>query len=1002
MSIRFSVNKAMVVLLVLVAQVAFAQAVWDGTADTTWYTSNKSATEFTITTAEQLAGLARLVSGGVGNGTYDMTGKTIMLASNITLNDTTNWKNWENSPPVHDWLQIGYYGNVSFPFNGTFDGKGYIVSGIYINSNEDTQGLFGLLGGTIKNLGIIAFYIKGQYAVGGLVGRNRNGTISNSYSSGTVTSSAEGFFSHVGGLVGQNTDGTISNSYSASIVKGLVSAAGGLIGSNSDKGVISNCYSIGMVKNTEPAAFTSNSYYFFGGLVGNNAYGNGTVSNSYYDRQTSMEIDVGKGDGKKTAQMKRIATYIGWDFDEVWGRRDDINNGYPYLRRNVVAENLPNNEDRDYDGSYEHGEPDITWYTSNDVVFTITTVEQLAGLAVLVNEGNDFKDKTINLGANIMFNDTTNWKNWTASDRVNNIWIPIGTNYPNPVPNIKKFEGTFDGKGYVISGIYIVSASDHQGLFGYVGSNGTIKNLGVTASYISPHANKAGIYVGGLAGIGYGIKDSFFTGEVTGEEHVGGLTGEGSAENSHFVGNVKGTNYVGGLVGEGRVSSSHFTGAVVGKEKVGGLVGYSRYNDQVNSSYFVGIVKGTNYVGGIVGYKGTYGHMNSSYSIGEVIGAKYIGGLAGYNYSSDITSSYFEGRVSGDSCAGGLVGLNEDDGKIRSGSYSIGKVEGTNSVGGLIGCNNDSQASEMFPSIKESYSFSAVTGTGYYVGGLVGNNSNGRIHRSYSAGKVEGKEYVGGLVGENNDANGIRSCYSTGTVKGEHGVGGLVGYNGPNGTVYTSYSIGKVEGTYHSVGGFVGTNIGRIYTSYYDRETSGNITSVDGNGYAKTTAEMKQQSTFVSWEFRGSEAVWGIDSKINCGYPYLLNFDYGEGEECNKEECEATGKVWENNFCRAKTMTELAQECEAAGNTLIGGTCMTTSTIRSPQIASSQIIARTTSNGIILENLPSNVKVKVYNLHGKRIYNSQFSTLNSQFIETHTKGIYIIKIGTQTFHMAVK
>jgi hypothetical protein len=102
-----------------------------------------------------------------------------------------------------------------------------------------------------------------------------------------------------------------------------------------------------------------------------------------------------------------------------------------------------------------------------------------------------------------------------------------------------------------------------------------------------------------------------------------------------------------------------------------------------------------------------------------------------------------------------------------------------------------------------------------------------------------------------------------------------------------------------------------------------------------------------------------------------------------------------------KTVAELAQECEAAGNTWTIGVCKATVTIRSTQIASSQIIARTTNNGIILENLPRNAKVEVYNLHGKCIYNSQFSTLNYQFIEVQTKGVYIIKVGTQTFRIAI-
>ena len=58
--------------------------IWDWTADTTWYTNNKEKTEFTITTAEQLAGLTKLTK-------YDFNNQVIKLGADIFLNDTTKW-----------------------------------------------------------------------------------------------------------------------------------------------------------------------------------------------------------------------------------------------------------------------------------------------------------------------------------------------------------------------------------------------------------------------------------------------------------------------------------------------------------------------------------------------------------------------------------------------------------------------------------------------------------------------------------------------------------------------------------------------------------------------------------------------------------------------------------------------------------------------------------------------------------------------------------------------
>jgi hypothetical protein len=68
-------------------------------------------------------------------------------------------------------------------------------------------------------------------------------------------------------------------------------------------------------------------------------------------------------------------------------------------------------------------------------------------------------------------------------------------------------------------------------------------------------------------------------------------------------------------------------------------------------------------------------------------------------------------------------------------------------------------------------------------------------------------------------------------------------------------------------GGLVGNSRGFIIDSYYDINTieKDNI----GRG-GRTTAEMKQKATFTDWNFK---EIWGISDTINCGYPYLLNFD---------------------------------------------------------------------------------------------------------------------------------
>ncbi|WP_370574628.1 GLUG motif-containing protein [Methanomethylovorans sp.] len=220
--------------------------------------------------------------------------------------------------------------------------------------------------------------------------------------------------------------------------------------------------------------------------------------------------------------------------------------------------------------------------------------------------------------------------------------------------------------------------------------------------------------------------------------------------------------------------------------------------------------------------------------------------------------------IQGDWMVGALVG---HDGDWKTGSrgssitncYSTGSVTGDVAVGGLVGV----QFSSSSPSIANSYSTCKVNGNAN-VGGLIAQNS-GAIINSYSTGDVNGiKQMVGGLVGSNSGT--IINSYSTGDVSGHDIVGGLVGVNDFGGTITNSYSTGYATGE-ESVGGLVGYFSRAVTNSYWDIETSGQSSSVGGEG--RTTKEMTYlpaDNTYVGWDF---ETIWSIDKKINGGYPYL-------------------------------------------------------------------------------------------------------------------------------------
>ncbi|MFC4305217.1 InlB B-repeat-containing protein [Cohnella boryungensis] len=203
---------------------------------------------------------------------------------------------------------------------------------------------------------------------------------------------------------------------------------------------------------------------------------------------------------------------------------------------------------------------------------------------------------------------------------------------------------------------------------------------------------------------------------------------------------------------------------------------------------------------------------------------------------------------------GSLAGTNE--GTISNSSAS-GSVGGRDEIGGLVGFNKGT--------ISNSSATITVNGTGYNEGGLVGTN-NGTISASYATGSVNGgssSNTVGGLVGANAITGRIENSYAAGSVSGGAPGGGLAGDN--RGTINNSYAIGRVYTTAFK-GGLVGEkySTSNISNGFYDKNTTGQ--SDTGKGVGKTTAEMKTQSTYTSWDFT---TVWGIEASRNNGYPYL-------------------------------------------------------------------------------------------------------------------------------------
>jgi hypothetical protein len=214
--------------------------------------------------------------------------------------------------------------------------------------------------------------------------------------------------------------------------------------------------------------------------------------------------------------------------------------------------------------------------------------------------------------------------------------IDLGPNLPGrhvfAQALIPTFTGVFDGNGHRIWHLTITGAGGRLGLFGCLGYETEVKNLGV----VDVNITGSGDCVGGLAGWNNGdVTGCYSTGEVSGKGSVGGLVGY--------------NDY-------GRVSDCYRTVAVSGTEMVGGLVGSN--SGDVTECYSTGAVSGELVVGGLVG--NNWGAVTHCYSTGAVTGGEYVGGLAGGNWNGTVTQCYSTGAVSGNTCVGGLVGSNQD------------------------------------------------------------------------------------------------------------------------------------------------------------------------------------------------------------------------------------------------------------------------------------------------------------------------------------------------------
>ena len=248
-------------------------------------------------------------------------------------------------------------------------------------------------------------------------------------------------------------------------------------------------------------------------------------------------------------------------------------------------------------------------------------------------------------------------------------WTPIGTSIGN------SYKGTFDGKDKTITGLTVTTNALYAGLFGCLGTGGTVQNVVLEGVQITSN-HKSG-YAGSVAG------DS-----------------EGNIENCSVSGSVIGRgqySIVGGVVGHqwgGTITGCSSSATVNAGGYAGGIAGETNSGASLTACYATGDVTlesintGYNYAGGVVGYNGGSGTLTACYATGSVTGSGsgtiYAGGVTGTNDCGTLTACYHaNGTVSGpDGTTGGVTGRNFKvstwDGAVITACYwgSNGQTQG--------------------------------------------------------------------------------------------------------------------------------------------------------------------------------------------------------------------------------------------------------------------------------------------------------------------------------------
>lgn len=583
----------------------------------------------------------------------------------------------------------------SAPFSGSYDGGGFLISGLYINQNYTLAGLFGFTSGAeLTRIKLQGATITSTNWVGALLGKGTNTTISACRVSATISAQL-----YVGGLAGVLDNSTVSDCQ-ASVDLTTESWAGGLIGGATNCAISScsttgtshswdynaglvaestnsnylNCHSMMTLNGTFTAGLIAdmlegtltNSYAvtFFepGSQAGGLIYGafNATVNHSYWNTQTSGETSSAGGEGRNTAQMTyphAANTYVDWDFTDVWiaDSTGTGNGGYPYLAvgpgSGVVS--AP---------TFSH----ISGYYNSPFQLVLHCATSNATIRYTL-DGSDPTEQSSEYTAPILINNVTTVK--ARAYRTG--WIT------SVMVTAQYYLGLFGGGTGTTADPYRIATPQHLDAVRHapdacfmlvqdIDMDVAPYNSGSGWAPIGYTSNPDDEFTGELSGNGYKIMNLYLqTGnyaglfgltygaalrdinltdvDIWGESYTGGLVGysiSSSISRCSVSGNVHGSGPVGGLVGHAGstgISNSFSTASVSAQTMIGGLVGVMYMNSTIDKCYASGLVTNTGggaFTGGLIGQL-DYGEHTVTDSYWDIQSSGQSGSAAGFGRTSD-------------------------------------------------------------------------------------------------------------------------------------------------------------------------------------------------------------------------------------------------------------------------------------------------------------------------------------------------------------------------------